>query len=175
MGSIPFWGGSGDSSGDSAQEWNTIFLGEDVLPGSAQFTSVRKARGIDVQKSKGTDGATLKDEGFEPGRVSIEVTLWEPGHWDEWQRIRPKIDPQKAGGLRTPLDISAPETDEAGITQVYVQEIEQAPPRGGKKVYRLDCIQWFPEPKAAKTSTTPKSKGGATPAAEAPEPTVNVF
>src|SRR5688572_32514624 len=93
MARIPFWGGETLEE----QAWNFVWLGEDLLPGIAEVTA-EKGRAIDVQKSPGSDGATIKDNGFEPGTVDITLRILTREQWEAWQDVLPKIDPQKAGG-----------------------------------------------------------------------------
>jgi len=169
MAGVPFWA---DGSLD-AQAWNFCWLGEDFLPGLVEV-EVDKGRAVDKQKSKGSDGPTLKDEGYEGAVVTITLTIWTAEQWDAWQSVRPKIDPQRAGGLRTPLAIDHPETQDAGVATVYVRRIRSGAPRGSKKTYTLDCLEWFAAPKETKTEKKPKTKdaGATNNTVEIPEVTV---
>lgn len=172
MPSAPFWGG--DTIEESA--WNFCWLGEDLLPGIVEVTCP-KTRSVDVKKQKGTDGAELEDTGYEPAKVTIKLKITDAEQWEAWLAVLPKIDPQKPGGLRQPLAILHPEPNSMGVTTVYVTTISGDPPtaRSGKTI-TIECLQWFPAPKATKTSKTPKTKGQVTPPDPTKPPTsINVF
>lgn len=154
--SVPFWGG------DLPEEhgWNFVWLGDALLPGVATVTC-KKERSVDVKKRKGDDGAELEDTGYEPAQVTIKLKITNADEWAAWQEVRPKFDPQKAGGLRQPLAILHPEPNAMDVNEVYVTSIEGDPPtaRSGKLI-TIECLQWFPAPKPAKTSKTAKQKEG---------------
>lgn len=147
----PFW----VDEGGEENAWNFCWLGDDLLPGIADV-EVTKSRAVDVKKPKGGDGATLSDDGYEPAKVTIKLRIYTKEQWYAYQELYPRIDPQRAGGLRTPLRIINPEPNGRGIDTVYVQSISgSTPQRGGVKTETLECLQWFPAPKPAKGKQTP--------------------
>lgn len=171
MAAQPFW--VTDDQSDLA--WDFCWLGEDLLPGIASL-SVETAREIDVQRQKGSNGANLSDDGYEPATVSITLQIYTADQWATWQKVRPKIDPRNAGGLKRPLQIVHPETADAGVENVYVRRISTSNPsaRSGKTI-SIDCIEWFPAPKPAKKSTTPKAQRPQETKADVPAPDESLF
>ncbi len=154
MAAAPFWM---DDTAEGAA-WNFCWLGDDLLPGRSVVSAEGPTHDIDVQKSKGSDGANLEDNGFKPGSCTVELTIFTSEQWDAWLQVLPHIDPQKPGALTRPLQITHPEPNLLGIQSVTVQKISGSPPSGGKKVYRIQCIQWFPAVKPSKTDKKPKTK-----------------
>lgn len=167
--SAPFWGGVTEAE----HLWDYCWLGEGWIPGWVKV-DVEKARDIDIQKQKGTDGAHLSDEGYVPAKVRILVHHQTPTEWRDWQAFLPKIDPQKVGGLKAPLDIYHPETQVYQVNQVTVEKISStAPIAKSPKVTTIECLQWFPERKPVKKTNTAKT-GTPTSTAEEPDES-NIF
>lgn len=158
MARAPAWGG--DTPDQEA--WDVCSLGGVLLPGIASVTVSGRGRNIDEQASKGTDGVELKDNGLTVAKISIRLVLTETD-WPDWLNVLPKIDPQRPGAMRQPLQIVHPEPNHVGIELVYVREISGEPPDlVNGKVITIDCGQWFPQKKATKTSKQPKRQGGST-------------
>lgn len=151
--SQPFW--LDTEEGFSA--WDALWLGDEFIPGLPTIT-IQKTRSVDVQKTKGQDGSFLADNGYDPAKVSISVRIWTRAQWEQWLEVLPNIDPQRPGGLRTPLSILNPVPNGMGIDTVYVTSISMGSPEGSMLTVSIECIQWFPEPKPAKSGTTPKEK-----------------
>ncbi len=154
MARVPCWGGD---TPDSAA-WDVVGLGGKRLPGIATVSVSNRGRNIDAQASKGTDGVELKDNGLTPAKITIKLKLFEH-HWSDWLAVLPTIDPQRPGAMRQPLKIEHPEPNSVAIDTVYVTSIDGEPPDVVTgKIVTIECIQWFPRPKATKTSKTPKGK-----------------
>ncbi len=148
-GGIPWWH-------DRTFLWETLILGGEVIPGLAAVDT-EVERKLDIQPIKGGDGATIADEGYVPAPVQIAIKLWLAEQWRVWQFVLPVIHPRQQGGVRSPLEIQHPATDALGIETIYIRKISS--PRGeggGVRIITIDAVQWFPAPKAAKTSKKPK-------------------
>ncbi len=145
---------------DGTLVWDLLWLGGDLMPGLATVDA-EVARKIDIQPVKGSDGATIADEGYIPSPINIALKLWLKAHWLEWQRVLPAIHPRQIGGLRRPLEIWHPAAEVLGIETIYVTKIGSPRGEGGKdpRIIPIEAIQWFPAPKPAKTS----SKAAKTP------------
>jgi hypothetical protein len=143
----PGWTGAGGTA-DAA--WNTVQLGDIILPGICTVTGFDAGQDVDVKKQKGSDGATLEDNGKDPAEGKIEVQINE-ALWPAWQKIIPRIHPRTPGASRAPREILHPKPNVLGIRDVYVRKIgiEGPTARGGMKIV-LDVIEWFPKPKAVK-------------------------
>lgn len=165
MAAIPFW-----ASGDfEAKRWDFVWFDDDLVPGTVEPGSFRvsKSRQVDVQKGRGSDGATLKDEGFTPAKVRFSVAILNERAYAAWQTLRAKIDPHRPGATRAPLAIEHPLAHEYGVESVTILDISSSSPsRGGKMVVAFDCLQWFPGPKPAKPKGKPKPAAKPDPADE---------
>jgi hypothetical protein len=104
----------------------------------------------------GSDGVVLTDNGSQAAEGEIALTIWTAEQWDDWQRIKPKLDPQKAGGIRSPLTIVHPEAASAGVDTIVLKQMQESHPRkGGSKVIQMEVLQWFPAPKPARVRKEP--------------------
>lgn len=141
---------------DDPSAWNNPILGDITLPGICVVTA-EKGRDVDRKKAKGQDGYTIHDNGMGPGSVTIVMTLPNRAAWLAWQKIRPTIDPNRAGKIRAPLGIQHPQAADRGIDNVYVKNVKCSPPtaRGGM-VVTIECEEWFPAPKKTKAASKAK-------------------
>jgi hypothetical protein len=147
---MPYWA---ETNQVESSAWNTCILGKDFLPGICVVTA-EKGRAVDIKKAKGQDGYTMTDNGMTAGKVTIVMTLVNKNDWLAWQQVRPRIDPNRPGGTRKPLEIVHPEPQDRGIQNVVVLNIKGAAPtaRGGK-VITIECTEWFAAPKPVKKKT----------------------
>jgi hypothetical protein len=139
---------------DWQDAWDTLILGEDTWPGVWEISGPGVSRKIDVKKTKGQDGATMKDEGYQPARLTLTGIVWTEDQWDELQRLVAKVHPRKAGGSRTPLEIYHPQSSLLGINQIYIDKIgiPRKPTAGdGKLSISMSALEWVPAPKPVKT------------------------
>jgi len=149
---LPYW-----DDRDDPLAWDTLWLGDEMWPGLAEISGAGVSRKIDVKKSKNTDGATIKDEGYQPAKLTITITIYSLRQYDELKRLLPMVHPKRKGGVRAPLEISHVQANLLGITQIYIDKIAppKKPDRGkGLMVLSMSAIEWVPTPK-------PVKKGGA--------------
>lgn len=154
---LPYWD---DRSWPDA--WDTLVLGVDTWPGVCEVSGAGVSRKIDVKKAKDQDGATLKDEGYQPARFTITQTIYDEDQWVLLQQLLAKVHPRKKGGPREPLEIFNPQVNFLGITQVYIDKISiPKKPSAGDGLVSVDlsCIEWIPTPKPAPATG---GSGGAT-------------
>jgi len=147
----PYW-----DDRDWQEAWDELILGEDTWPGVWEISGPGVSRKIDVKKTKGEDGATIKDEGYQPARITLTGIIWTEEQWDLLQRLIAKVHPRKPGGLRTPLEIYHPQSSLLGITQIYIDKIgiPKKPTAGdGKLSISMSALEWVPQPKPVRTGT----------------------
>jgi hypothetical protein len=158
---VPFWGGDPNDGADEKNAWDFCWLGDDLLPGIVEdFDVSDNGRDVDEQKAKGDNGVALKDNGVGASKVTITLRMWEERHHEAWQEVRRRIDPKNPGGLRTPLAIVHPRATEEQIKGVYVKRIDaQLPNAKSGRTVVIECIEWFPQPKPAKSSQSKKPAG----------------
>lgn len=154
--SLPWWS-------DGSLLWDTLLVGGRVVPGVSALDGDVE-RKLDVQPVLKKDGATIKDQGYIPKPIKIATKIWLQEQWDDWQTLLPTIHPRTVGGLRQPLDIIHPAANLLGIRTIYVNKIGMPKVDNTRAaVIAWEAIQWFPAPKAARTSNKPKNGGAFDP------------
>lgn len=140
--------------------WSGCVLGGHDLRMSG--TGVAKVTGkcgveLDVQKSKGQDGATIQDNGSKNEPLEL-VWRFTEKDWAAAQVIIADINPRKPGARRSPLELKHPRTDIFGLNLVYVENIET--PDVEKEIYtvKIYLLEWTPQPKKTKATKTPKAQ-----------------
>lgn len=140
---------------DNTLLWDTLILGGEVWPGVPTIETTL-GRAVDEQRVKGSDGAFLVDQGYDPAKIKITIRMWLEEQWREYQRLLPSVHPRTKGGVRSPVQIAHPEPNSKGVTQIYITGIGPLLIDRGLGTATLDAIEWFPAPKPAKTSTKSK-------------------
>jgi len=148
-------------------EWDTIYLAGVRWPGIASVSGKGISRRIDVKRSKGSDGARLKDEGNDPGEFSISIMIYNQGDWIELQRLLPSVSPRRPGGPRSPIGVIYPSLQVLGITACYIKGVPVFSLDKGTQqlTVSLECIEWIARPKPVKKGSGTKG-GKATKAIE---------
>lgn len=154
------WVGSETSIGTQqlGSTWDLVGLGSVYLPGVCTIEGFKIGQDVDVQKKRKKEKARLRDNGIAPCsfKIVVEITA---AQWGAWQKVLPKIQPRRAGALRTPLAILHPLPNGNGVNDVYVTEIEYDSPsaRAGMKIV-VYVHEWFEEEKETNTSNEVKTK-----------------
>ncbi len=149
-----FGGGERDVS-----DWDTIYLAGVRWPGIASVEGKGITRRIDIKRTKGSDGARLKDEGNDPAEFIINLLIYKHGDWVELQSLLPTVSPRRPGGPRSPIGVIYPSLQVLGITTCYIK---------GVPVFALDkttqqltvtlqAIEWIPRPKKLKKGSGTKN------------------
>lgn len=176
MAGLAFWdepaAGAVDAGGDpilygtgptfAPNAWDVVFLGGDPLPGIAEVDGSPKIQ-FDKKKPPGADGLTVTGQGYLPGPVDIELTLWTQEQWDFFQAMAGKIwvTPNKGQPVKA-LDISHPAFDLWKVNKVIVESVS-VPKRGkipGSISIKIRCVQFLP-PGAKNRTSTPRSTENA--------------
>jgi hypothetical protein len=153
------WAGAGDPGDKGADEylfpdqWDQVELGGELLPGIAEIVGGGTSQKLDVRSPKGSFSVTIVDNGTEPNRFSIRVTIWTQEQLDVWERMRVKLQPRPGKGGMQRVPIRHPECAAAGVTVVCVEGISFGKPgqARGSREYEIRCIQWTPEVKGNAT------------------------
>lgn len=151
--SLPWWD-------DDSLLWDIAIIGGEVVPATAVAVQVTVERAVDVQSVKGSDGATIADNGYTPAPVQIacNLTTDDGGSlWRDFQSWVRKVHPRTKGGLRQPQDIIHPAANLLGVNTIYIRKISAPVVSGGVATVAIEAIEWFPAPKKAKTSKKPKN------------------
>lgn len=121
--------------------------------------------GIDKKASKGRDGLAFNVNGYIPGPVEIESTIWTLEQWSKWQEIIPRIwrrpNAGSVKGSSLAINISYPSLQFAGINSVVIIGI--SPPQKGSfaqsMVIKLKALEFVP-PGAVNNRPVTAAPGG---------------
>ena len=135
---------------EDSQAWAFVWLGGEMLPAVANITGTT-SWDIDVKKTKGSDGATIEDNGIQPAKLSLGLTF-VPQFWARIQEILETVAPSQLGGKRKPVEIQNARTDARGIHSVYITDIGlPVVDANGMMSMDVGLLQWVPEPKKSKS------------------------
>lgn len=141
-------------------EWDQLILGGATWPGVWEIRGDGVERDIDLKKSKGSDQATLEDNGYKNGKFDAVGIIYNDDQWRELQALLPDVHPRRKGGDRKALQIIHPQVNVLGIDSAYLTKIripELDKTHGGPMVITLSFIEWVPKPKKVDNA----SGGGA--------------
>jgi len=158
---VPFWDSELtqglDPANGNVSPWDTVKLGGWTLPGRASVDSTRGRR-IDVKKVKGQHYATLTFNGYDPARITINLSIWTQGQLDMLAAIMPVLEAPPAAyadGTFDALDIVHPSLQLRNITQVLIEEIGSLKASSIKGVWdlKIRCLEYKRIPKAPASAT----------------------
>lgn len=139
-------------------EWDVLTLGGKAMPGVARV-EVDIGSGLDVQKSRGSRRACVKDTGTPPAEVSIELVLL-PENMAAFEAVLPTINPRSATASKVGLSIGHPNAKLWGISMVKIGRISSPmPSNGGMFVVKIRAIEHIEAPKAIKKAVASENKG----------------
>lgn len=172
MTATPFWA---DGS-EEANAWNFCWIHGELLPGVIVSLSCPNKRELDGQRTPGKDGVVLKDTGYLLSRVVIKFRIWTAEQDAAWQGVRRKIDP-KMTGTRSPGPILHPKTTRAGVSTVYVEEVDEGDPSPvDGMIVTITAQEWTDQTRLAKVSSTVKRAQRPNPkGSELPPILINTF
>jgi len=130
---------------ESPQQWDTVTLQGVDLPGIAKVTG-KLGRKIDVNSPPGADGATLRDKGYDPARISVTLRMWTPEQFNSWEQTNLSLVAIRQQSQRTALEIVHPALNNLGVRRVYLETIGVLHEGGTRGVYEteLTFIQFLP-------------------------------
>ncbi len=146
-----------------------IDLGPFRSPGVATVKGLELDRNWNAPQSYGVSGAKLTYVGQAPIEFTVDIDLWEPAHFLEWNLFSQVLGaplPGVAGvalGIKHPIINGPPH----GITAVVVKKVSQPVQNDtGKWTYTIGFLEWrLPLPSGLARPIAD------VPAAEAPTPT----
>jgi hypothetical protein len=164
MSIAPFWAKPYGDPDDG--RWDSVWVGGQLLPGVSRIKGLKSKREVESNKSPNTNGASTKDKGAEPQEFEIVTKIWTPEQWEQWQLVRPVIDPMRPNAISQPLAIVNPIPNYVGINEIIVTEIEDDPPerRAAPYIITTHCRRYYPKPVEVKTSTVVKTTAKYNPA-----------
>lgn len=154
MPAAPYWEDDYDS-------WDTVSLGGVVMPGLAKVKA-SISRKLDVKSVRGRDGARVKDGGYQPGKITIEIRTTTREEFDALQPRLDAINPRQRGTSRSAVDIAHPSLAFLGISAVYIEKVGAPELVSGILTTSIECLEWTPQPRA-RPSGAGAQTGAATP------------
>ncbi len=148
----------GEGPPQAASKWDRCKLGDYDLPGICRVTAA-PTRQVDKKKHAGKDGARITLKGYDPGPVTIEVTIWTKEQLTLLEKAVAGLWKPPGKEATGPVDIIA---YELGILKIRsVQLVSPSAlrpgPKPGSRVMNLNCLE-FVEPKSTGTKTPKGSK-----------------
>lgn len=140
---IPHWD-------DDHETWDTLKLGNDILPGPWDIEDGAAKRVMDIKKAPGLDGATIKDQGYENGALTCVGQFATPEQWLEMQGIAARLRMTQKGKERKPVEISHPKASYLGITRVYITEVVVPKLDNGIMTATIRVLEYIEKPKKTK-------------------------
>lgn len=139
--------------------WDTVLFNGKKLPGVCRVKALPTLR-FDKKKPGGSDGLTLTSQGYLPGPVEIEVTLYTADQWTIFQALASEIwNKPTRGGKAKPIDISHPGTDLWGIKSIVIEgvSVPESGPAPQSMVIKIKGFEFLPP--TGKATNTPKASG----------------
>lgn len=144
---IPFWEDANDPLA-----WDTVIIADCIFPGVVTVGGAGLKRKLDIKSAKGSDGATLTDNGIEPGKLTVELLIYNNYDWEQLQGLLPIISPRKKGGTRQATTIFHPLCSLLNITKIYIDSVPfpEFDKRNQFLRFKFTAVEWFPAPKPVK-------------------------
>lgn len=140
------------------EAWDGLRLGPklSLAPGIVTDLRVSRSQRLDVQSRAGANGATIAAQGYEPAKVTIELTLWTARHRKLAAQLLEVLVPKLQKSKPEAIAVYHPTLAMHGIKSLIVQSVEgpSLPKAEGIQTMSLECVEYFPPPKAAKSKTT---------------------
>lgn len=102
--------------------WTWLIVDGEVLPGSATLAG-GISRKLDIKKTPGRNGVSLRYLGYEPARFEVMLRLWTDRHLFDWEALSPLLQPTPAAGKPKARDIQHPALAMHGIRRAFVERI----------------------------------------------------
>lgn len=144
-----------------AREEDIFRIGGTASPGVSKFDGFEREYKWEVKKGKGVKGSTSTLNEFPPVEGSVDIQLWTPEHFDEWDKFRAllKYDPTKKQGQA--LDWYQQGTEDIELRSVVCKGFTKRKHQGGGLyVVTVKFLEYNPPPKAAAVTTPKGSKSG---------------
>jgi len=144
---VPFW--------DEAPEaWDTLSLGGLTLPGVATVSG-QAGRKMDTRSRPGADGARVRDRGYEPARLQIQIKTWTKDQLAELEAAIAELHPRR---------VTQPSTHAEQRAERAYQRERQRQAESGKAPTRADKTQLQRLKRAALAARdAPRPRGRRTP------------
>lgn len=139
--------------------WDKLLLGTRWLPGPVQVEMQEISSGLDVRKAPKSNRAVLVDQGYNPVKATIIMTIgftpigpdWASAEdqFLQWQEVLAQIRPKRAQ-KQVALTISHPQFQLVGVSKVFVVSVGGLEGKGpGIRTVRIRVVEQAPVVPAA--------------------------
>ena len=134
-------------------------MGGTVMPGVYRVDGGVRRR-VDIKAKKNSDSGVVKDQGYEPARLTLQGQIVSKEELAELESALKRIHPRK-GAPKDPLIIVHPSANLLGVRAVMVVEVKapQVSARAGLEI-AIDVVE-YAKPKPVKKKK-PQPVGGGT-------------
>ena len=144
------------------QAWDVIMIGGVVSPGICKVSGIKRINEWDIKKGKGSQGATITFVQKPPAKFSVQIFLWRPQDFTDWDNFRPflKYDPTKKEVQA--IDIWHPALADVDISSVVTESIGGVTHEGAQLYsVTIEFLEYFPPPKTSSVGNPTGSKQNA--------------
>jgi hypothetical protein len=114
---------------------NVVVIGGATSPGIATIRDADSPRRLVERNGVGLSGATVRFQGQMLSHPVVELRLYTPQDWDDWDTFRQTVQPPPLGTRARALAIEHPILEDLGITSVLVKNVRQPVPEGETGVW----------------------------------------
>lgn len=142
MGGVPSWIEDPDL-------WDEIYIGDAYFDETnVDIEGTPFGNEFDVKKSKGSDGASITDQGYRPWQPKVSVLLWTQFHWEQYQVLLALYQPQPGKKGTKVVRFQHPIFDLYKKNRFKIEFIYPLKHQGaGKWLMQLDIVEYFEVPK----------------------------
>lgn len=139
------------TGGTRLRLWDQLFLDGVAFPGLCQLEGGVKIN-FDTPTVKDPNSAPtdpryinkLLYKGFDPGRITANLLIFDPFDWADFQDVFARFVPQKTTTLQRPFGIRHPTAEFLKISKVSIVGVSVPQIVEQTLTVRLSLVQWFP-------------------------------
>jgi hypothetical protein len=144
---------------EEPEVWDTLHIGGQRMPGLASISGTA-SRKMDTRSAAGADGARVRDRGYEPAALDVQIRVWTQEQLDDLEERIEALHPRQRGTERTPVDVAHPALSLLGIRSAYVTAIGVPQISGGVMTMQIQLLEWTPTPRPAPRPSNASAGGG---------------
>ena len=141
--------------------WDTITLGDVILPGIVQQVNIQTIWEYDKPKNLKTSGGKSVFKGKPLREPIVIIKIWTETQYDEWKQIWSTTGKWRdliSGKTAQPLQVVHPELNQIGINTVVITGIINGLPSqiDGLEI-GIEMLEWVDEKTATNNNTVKKA------------------
>jgi hypothetical protein len=107
------------------------------------------SRKIDTRSAAGSDGARVRDRGYEPASLEVTIRVWTEEQLEQLEEVLEPLHPRQGGTQRDPVDVAHPALAILGIRSAYVTAVGVPQLVAGVLQVQIRLLEWTPTPRRA--------------------------